>query len=52
MKRNSMLGVFTAIGVGVGTAFFAATSQPFWIAVGAGVGVAIGAAMDQRKGKD
>ena len=42
------IGAAMAIGVGVGTALFAATSTPVWIALGAGLGLAIGAALQSR----
>tara|TARA_B100000131_G_scaffold312840_1_gene347449 strand:- start:1714 stop:1878 length:165 start_codon:yes stop_codon:yes gene_type:complete len=39
-KDSGNAGIWTAIGIGIGGAVFAATNEPAWI----GVGVAIGAA--------
>jgi hypothetical protein len=44
------MGAAVAIGVGIGTALFAAADNPVWIGVGAGIGVAIGAALQSRRG--
>ena len=41
-------GAGVAIGAGVGTALFAATSSPVWIGVGVAIGAAIGAAAGSR----
>ena len=38
------IGMWIAIGVGVGAANVAATGQPYWIAIYAGAGTALGAA--------
>jgi len=43
------MGVAIAIGVGIGTALFAAADNPVWIGVGAGIGAAVGAAMHRRR---
>ena len=48
------VGVWLALGAGIGTAIGAATQNiGMWLAIGAGMGVAIGAAMSASKfGKD
>ena len=43
------IGAFLAIGTGVGTALFAATGEPVWIAVGAAIGAGQGAATQARR---
>ena len=50
-NSGATIGMWTAIGVGVGTAMFAATDGAYWIAVGAGVGVALGAGIWGQRSK-
>lgn len=49
MSEGSFVGSGTAIGIGVGTAFFAATGAPLWIGAGAVVGAAIALAWSRRR---
>ena len=35
------LGTWIAVGIGIGTAVFAATKEPSWIAVGIAIGAAL-----------
>ena len=35
------LGTWIAVGIGIGTAVFAATDEPSWIAAGIAIGVAL-----------
>ncbi len=44
------VGAGIAIGVGVGTALFAATDNAAWIGIGIALGIAIGAGLDRRSG--
>lgn len=46
------MGAAVAVGVGVGTALFAATGDAFWIAIGAGIGTALGAGAHGVRGRD
>jgi uncharacterized membrane protein YgaE (UPF0421/DUF939 family) len=49
---ETTMGAAIAIGVGVGTALFAAADNPVWIGVGAGIGAAVGAALHRRRAED
>jgi len=53
-RKYTRVGVWLALGAGIGTAIGAATqNMGVWLALGAGIGVAIGAAMSESKsGKD
>ena len=49
-KRYTNIGVWLALGAGIGTAIGAATQNiGMWLALGAGIGAAMGAA---RSGQD
>lgn len=42
------LGTWIAVGIGIGTAVFAATKEPSWIAAGIAIGVALHFANSKR----
>jgi hypothetical protein len=51
-KLYTSVGVWLALGAGIGTAIGAATQNTgVWLALGAGIGVAIGAALSAIKGR-
>ena len=43
------LGVWLAIGVGIGTGLYAATQNPAYLAVGIGIGLVIGWTLSKRQ---
>jgi hypothetical protein len=48
--KYTMVGVWLALGTGIGSAIGAATHNiGVWLALGAGIGVAIGAALSMMK---
>lgn len=50
MKRQKVLGAWTAIGIGAGAAIGAASnSMGVWVAVGAAVGIIIGSLIDKQQ---
>lgn len=48
MKRESRVGAYLAIGVGVGAAMSSAIGGSEWIGIGMVLGVAIGVAHDKK----
>ncbi len=48
-KRQRVLGVATAVGIGLGAAVFVASGEVIWIAIGAALGVVIGAVIGYRE---
>tara|TARA_A100001037_G_scaffold198832_1_gene177877 strand:+ start:167 stop:316 length:150 start_codon:yes stop_codon:yes gene_type:complete len=46
--KSMNLGTWMAVGSGIGTAFFAATDEPSWIAAGIAIGVALHFANSKR----
>ena len=46
------LGVWLAIGVGIGTRLYAATQNPAYLAVGIGIGLVIGWTLSKRQNND
>ena len=42
MNNNSKIGMATAIGAGVGSAFYSATGEVVWVGIGAMVGALLG----------
>ncbi len=50
--RETRIGAGVAIGVGIGTALFAALDNPVWIGVGVAIGAGVGAAMHGGRNGD